>query len=137
MRPKLQKTGATDGFSIVELLVTIAIMVILIAILIPNITAYISKATEAEVQGTAKELYNAASVYVADELSKGHDFDPNDTIDPSELWNKDDSLVEEPENYDDIEVKISSTGANVNYVYIRRGDYEVDYPKGNSGKIAY
>ena len=137
MKNKLKALRSESGFSLVELIVTIAIMVILIAILIPNISAYIKKASEANVQVAAKEIYNAASVYVSEELAKGHDFDPNDTITPSVLWSGDDSLIDEPTGYDDIEVKISSTGANINYVYLRKGDFEVDYPKGNSGKIAY
>ena len=131
------KFFAGKGFSLVELIVTIAIIVILVAVLVPNVVVYIEQATRAQAETTAKQLYNAASVYVSEELTKGHDFDPNDTIEPSILWSSDESLVEEPKNCDEIEVKLSSTGANVNYVYVRSGDYEIDSPRGNSGRVTY
>ena len=137
MLSKLRKIKSSEGFSLVELIVTIAIIVILVSVLVPNVAVYIKQATQAQAETTAKQLYNAASVYVSEELSKGNEFDPNDTIEPSVLWTGDESLVDEPKNCDEIEVKLSSTGANVNYVYVRSGDYEVDYPRGNSGRVVY
>lgn len=137
MKAKLSNLSKNDGFSLVELIVTIAIIVVLVSILVPNVAYYISQATEAQTEATAKELYNAASVYVSEEIVKGNNFTPDDEIEPEVLWECDDSLVEEPQGYDEIEIKLTSTGANVNYVYLRKGDYEADYPRGNSGKVNY
>ena len=137
MKKLLKKLERTDGFSLVELIVTIAIIIILVAILVPNVAAYISQATKAQSEATAKEVYNAACVYVSEEVVKGHQFSPDDTITPSVLWTGSSPLIDEPLGYDEIEVKLSSTGANVNYVYLRKGDFEVDYPRGNSGKVTY
>ena len=51
------------GFSLVELIVVIAIMVILIAILVPNITGYINKSRDVSKSATAKSIYDAAYAY--------------------------------------------------------------------------
>ena len=54
------------GFSLVELIVVIAIMVILIALLVPNVIGYISKAQDSANLSAAKTIYNAANTAVID-----------------------------------------------------------------------
>ena len=51
------------GFSLVELIVVITIMVILIAILVPNITGYINKSRTVANSAAAKTVYDAAYAY--------------------------------------------------------------------------
>lgn len=58
------------GFSLVELIVVIAIMVILIAILVPNITGYINKSRDVSAAATAKTVYDAAYAYQTELLGK-------------------------------------------------------------------
>lgn len=55
------------GFSLVELIVVIAIMIILIALLIPNVVGYIEKTEKLSVMEEAKVVYEAAQVTMATE----------------------------------------------------------------------
>ena len=59
------------GFSLVELIVVIAIMVILIAMLVPNVVGYIKKATWATEQNGASTVFSAAQTYATDCYTKG------------------------------------------------------------------
>ncbi|MBR6400280.1 MAG: type II secretion system protein [Firmicutes bacterium] len=54
------------GFSLVELIVVIAIMVILIAMLVPNVVGYIKKASWATEQNGAATVFSAAQTYATD-----------------------------------------------------------------------
>ena len=58
------------GFSLVELIVVIAIMVILIAMLVPNVVGYINKATIATEKSAAATIFTAAQTYVTDYYSE-------------------------------------------------------------------
>ena len=58
------------GFSLVELIVVIAIMVILIAILVPNITGYINKSRTVANSAAAKTVYDAAYAYQTELIGK-------------------------------------------------------------------
>ena len=58
------------GFSLVELIVVIAIMVILIAMLVPNVVGYIKKATWATEQNGAATVFSAAQTYATDCYTK-------------------------------------------------------------------
>lgn len=60
------RLNENKGFSLVELIVVIAIMVILIALLVPNVIGYISKAQDSANLSAAKTIYNAANTAVVD-----------------------------------------------------------------------
>lgn len=60
------RLNENKGFSLVELIVVIAIMVILIALLVPNVVGYISKAQDSANLSAAKSIYNAANTAVID-----------------------------------------------------------------------
>ncbi len=48
------------GFTLIELIVVVAILMVLIALLIPNIVGYINNANRMAVQQNARQVYNAA-----------------------------------------------------------------------------
>jgi prepilin-type N-terminal cleavage/methylation domain-containing protein len=60
-----QKTNS-KGFTIIEIVITLAIMVILAAISIPLFNKYKQKGYDAELAADAKNAYTAAQAYLSD-----------------------------------------------------------------------
>lgn len=74
MLKKLQKRLKDNkGFSLVELIVVIAIMVILIALLVPNVSGYIGRARRTADLTNAQAVYSFAVNYVAEQAMAGAD----------------------------------------------------------------
>lgn len=61
-----QKQKSKKGFTLVELIVVIAILGILAALVVPQVTGYIEKAQKNTDQANAQMLYTAGQLYLTD-----------------------------------------------------------------------
>ncbi len=118
------------GFTLIELIVVIAILGILIAILVPSMIGFINNARRASVLAEAKTIYTAAQAYVTqqvaiDNLTVGG----TGFVEPSiENLATEHYLDNQPKGtLDDID--IDSNGTITNLVY-SNNNYTVTFPAG-------
>lgn len=67
------KSNDKKGFSLIELVVVIAIMAILALILVPNLTAFTQRADDSKVQAGLKNVHTAAEMVI--QTSPGKDIE--------------------------------------------------------------
>ena len=63
------------GFTIIELLVVIAIIAVLAAVVLVNVTQYISKGKDAAAKGNLSSLMTSGAVYYEDSALGNGDYD--------------------------------------------------------------
>ena len=88
MLQKLRKNNQ-KGFTLIELMIVIAIIGILAAIAIPNFLAYRTRGQNSAAQSAGKNYYNTAMAYFADTTTTGSTLStsgsPQYTVDPNVL----------------------------------------------------
>lgn len=66
-----KKMKDKKGFTLIEMIIVIAIIAILIALIAPNVIKYMQTAKETKISGAAKTLYTSANAYMAELALKG------------------------------------------------------------------
>jgi len=79
MLQKLRKNNQ-KGFTLIELMIVIAIIGILAAIAIPNFLSYRKRGQDSAAQASAKNFYNTTMAYFADVTSTGTAVAPADQV---------------------------------------------------------
>lgn len=127
------------GFTLIEMIVVIAIIGVLAAILVPSMAGYLESAKGARKEANAKTVYTAAQVAVTSLETTGkventtHSIPASDKI--SELHTKIQSLIGKTnyDKFDQIDVTVAD-GAVIKVVVREKGADEADtteYPKSN------
>lgn len=92
------KNGKIKGFTLIELIVVIAIIGALAAIIVPSIIGYTHQARAAVITGNARNVYNAAKMAILEEFDEkridaGEIYFGNDSGDAHPLGGSDDLSV--------------------------------------------
>ena len=65
------KKKTVKGFTLVELIVVIAIIDVLAAILVPSLSGYVKKSKLQSANANAKTAYKAVATYITDQITSG------------------------------------------------------------------
>ena len=79
MRETLKKMKNNNGFTLMEMIIVVAIIAILVALIAPNLTGFLDSASKTSKQANAKSCYTAANAWAVQQRIDGHPV-PNSTI---------------------------------------------------------
>lgn len=78
-----KKLQEKKGFTLIEMIIVIAIIAILIALIAPNLQKFLNTAKQTKVDAAAKTLYTATATYLVDMYAQGKPVTP-----PAGGWNE-------------------------------------------------
>lgn len=124
------KTTKAKGFTLIELIVVIAIIGVLAAILVPTMLGYVTKSRCSSANANAKSFYNALNSALVDLDSEGQDTSSFDAADGTALSG---DLQTKVGNYFSDYTKLTSyhyciAGGTCTAVVVQNGAYYGSYP---------
>ncbi len=91
------------GFTLVELIIVIAIIAILLALIAPNLTAFLKTAEDTALNANAKTAYTSAFAWATSQKAEGKDVAAGDVT----LTKSGANLTADPTTYDDLKTYFS------------------------------
>lgn len=118
------------GFSLVELIVVIAIMVILMALLIPNVVGYVNTARSSANAATASSLFTAANTSITTALSEGVSYATykTDAFTTTRTWNIKSLVAGAPPSWTKVTVYLNKDTYSIVAVKYEVGDVDYFHP---------
>lgn len=131
------KTTKAKGFTLIELIVVIAIIGVLAAILVPTMLGYVTKSRCSSANANAKSFYNAINSALVDLDSEGADVSTIASVTSWATTISDTNLEPKVSNYFADYKKLDGfmfqiTGGACTAVVIKTGAYYGSYPKPTS-----
>lgn len=72
MRETLKKMKNNNGFTLMEMIIVVAIIAILVALIAPNLTGFLDSASKTSRDANAKSCYTASSAWAVQQRIDGH-----------------------------------------------------------------
>ena len=72
MRETLKKMKNNNGFTLMEMIIVVAIIAILVALIAPNLTGFLDSASKTSRQANAKSCYTASSAWAVQQKIDRH-----------------------------------------------------------------